>query len=98
DLTLLEVLVKPFRLGDAALVSLYRTVLGGTQGFRSVQMTHTILEAAARIRADYRLKSPDAIHASTAIAIGCTLFVTNDSIFRRWPALRIALLSEIAAR
>jgi len=37
------------------------------------------------------------IYRATALAQGCTLFVTNDPIFRRVPGLTVAILSEIAA-
>jgi predicted nucleic acid-binding protein len=97
DLSLLEVLVKPLREGNSSLATLYRTVLLGTIGLRCLPITRDILEAAARLRADYNLKTPDAIHAATALHAGCVLFVTNDAGFRRVPGLPVAVLSEVAA-
>jgi predicted nucleic acid-binding protein len=97
ELTLLEVLVKPLRDGNAALTALYRQVLLGTIGLTCLPVQLTVLEAAARIRALHRLKTPDAIHAATALAAGCTLFVTNDPEFRHVPGLSVAVLGEIAA-
>jgi len=55
------------------------------------------LEIAADLRATTRLKTPDAIHAATALDAGCALFVTNDPAFRRVPRLNVAVLSEVAA-
>jgi predicted nucleic acid-binding protein len=62
-----------------------------------VPISRQILEAAAQIRAASGLKTPDAIHAATALIEGCTLFVTNDAAFRSIPGLNVAILSEIAA-
>lgn len=97
DLTLLEVLVKPLREGKTNLVSLYRTVLLRTVGLTSLPVSRSILESAAQLRAATKLKTPDAIHAATALAHGSTLFVSNDGAFRRVANLTVAVLSEVAA-
>jgi predicted nucleic acid-binding protein len=89
ELTLLEVLVKPFRDGNSALATLYRNVLLSGGGIRCAPVRRKVLEAAARIRADHGLKTPDAIHAATAQDAGCVLFVTNDGGFRRVPGLSV---------
>ena len=41
------------------------------------------------------LKTPDAIHAATALLAGCALFVTNDRGFKRVPGLRLAVLDDV---
>ena len=96
ELTLLEVLVKPLRDGNASLVTLYRTVLLGTAGFRCLPVSLRVLELAAELRARHGLKTPDAIHAATALVQGSVLFVTNDAGFRRVPTLPVVVLSEVA--
>lgn len=96
DLTLLEVLVKPLRDGNAALATLYRQVLLSTLGLDCLPVTRAVLEFAAQLRAAHHLKTPDAIHAATALAHGCTLFVTNDPGSRRVPGLTVAVLGELA--
>jgi predicted nucleic acid-binding protein len=93
----MEVLVKPLRLGDVLLIDLFRKVLLNSTGFTCVPISRGILESAAQLRATYRLKTPDAIHAATAFAQGCTLFVANDQDFKRIPNLNVAVLSEVAA-
>ena len=97
DLSLLEVLVKPLRDGNVTLVNLYRTVVLGTAGLTAHPVTRSILEEAARIRAQYGLKSPDAIHAATSLAAGAARFITNDAGFRRVPGLPVELLSTVVA-
>jgi predicted nucleic acid-binding protein len=97
ELTLLEVLVKPLRDGNATLVALLRAVLLGTAGLHCLPVSLQVLELAADLRAQYGLKTPDAIHAATAQVLGCACFVTNDVGFRRVPALPVVVLSEVAA-
>jgi len=57
----------------------------------------SILETAASLRAAHRLKTPDAIHAATAIHSGAILFLTNDTDFRKVAGLNVAILGEIAS-
>ncbi len=97
ELTLLEVLVKPLRDGNVALANLFRQVLLGTIGMNSWPVSRNVLETAARIRALQGLKTPDAIHAATALEGGCSLLVTNDPVFRKTSGLNVAVLSEVAA-
>ncbi len=79
DLTRSEVLVKPLADDDYDLVGTYDNVLtdGATLKVRSVE--RPILEIAAALRARQKgLKLPDAIHLATALACGCTHFLTHD--------------------
>ncbi len=97
-LTITEVLVMPLRRGDAALRALYEAAL-----FRSdltlLPLTPDVLRQAARLRADIPgMRTPDALHAATALQAGCTLFLTNDIGFRRVPGLPLAILDDIPAR
>jgi len=97
ELSVLEVLVKPLRLQNTSLQEIFSGTLYHTPGLLCIPISRQILEAAAQIRATFGLKTPDAIHAATALSEGCTLFVTNDVAFRRIPGLKVAILSEIAA-
>ena len=68
----------------------------GTVYLEMSPITQTVLEKAANLRATLDLKTPDAIHAATALLNKCVLFVTNDSAFRRLSDLTVTVLSEIA--
>ena len=61
-----------------------------------IPATALLWEQAARLRAMTGLKTPDALHAATALAVGSTLFVTNDGGFRRVAGLPVAVLNEVA--
>ena len=81
-LTAAELLVRPFRAGDAAMA----TVEGFLRFFASLRLadvTYPIAREAARIRAEIGMSMPDAIVIATAMEGGANLVVTND---RRWPA------------
>jgi predicted nucleic acid-binding protein len=94
DLTLLEVLVVPLRTGNKVLEAGFRALLQHSSDVVLIGITHAILEWAASLRASMPIKTPDAIHAATALQVGCELFVTNDVGFRRVPGLPVVLLSE----
>jgi len=95
ELTLLEVLVKPLKVGDATTATLFRTVLKHTPDVQMLRITQSVLEAAANLRATLGLKTPDAIHVATALLNNSVLFVTNDSAFRRVTDLNVTVLSEL---
>ncbi len=96
ELLLVETLVKPLRNGDAVLEASFRALLLASTELHLAPITASILEDAARLRATSRLKTPDAIHAATALALGCTLFVTNDRDLAHVPGLPVVVLSDIA--
>ncbi|HVA90439.1 MAG TPA: PIN domain-containing protein [Chloroflexota bacterium] len=97
SLTLLEVIVGPLRAGDELLEVGYRRLLQQTTDPRLISITDVILEKAARIRATLRLRTPDAIHAATALSEGCTHLLTNDATFRRVLGLTVTLLNDYAS-
>ena len=65
ELTLLAVLVRPRKVGDAPTATLFRTVLRPTPDVPMVPITQTVLEEAANLRATLGLRTPDAIHLAT---------------------------------
>ena len=85
-LTLLEVLVKPIRTGNAALVSQYREILTRGRNLELVPVGQQVAEKAAEIRAQphaERIRTPDSIHVATAVCQNADMFVTNDLRLRR---------------
>jgi predicted nucleic acid-binding protein len=85
-ITLAEVLTGPLRAGQAALARRYEKVLSG---FTIVPVTASIASSAAQLRAQYRLKLPDAIQLATALETGATALVTHDRDFSRVTGLPI---------
>lgn len=94
ELTLLEVMVKPLREGDSELIALYDRIFTSSE-IELLPITARVLRTAARLRATHGLRTPDAIHAATAITTNCLQFITNDSDFRRVPELKVTVLHEL---
>ncbi|HEY3265647.1 MAG TPA: PIN domain-containing protein [Armatimonadota bacterium] len=92
ELTLLEAMVGPEKSGSLEMAAAYETFFEG--GVRLIPISKAILRMAARLRANLGLKTPDAIHAATALSASCALFVTNDRQFRNVPGLNVALLAD----
>lgn len=96
--TLLEVLVVPYRIGDVQLADRYEAVLTRSRGIRVVDITRDQLRAAAQLRAATGIKTPDALQIAAALATGCQTFLTNDRGLPVVPGLRIVQLSSYAER
>ena len=95
ELTLMETLIGPLKQGDAALEMDYENFFA-SPGIRLLPITSSILRAGARLRATLNsLRSPDAIQAATGHSCSCSLFLTNDLIFRRIPGLPVVLLDDV---
>jgi len=88
-LSLMEVLVVPYRLGNAALADRYESLLTRSRGLRFIEVDRPLLKAAAELRATFKLKPPDAIQVAAALVGNCTSFLTNDRRIRAVPGLKI---------
>ena len=94
ELVVLETLIKPLREGNARLEMLFRSIFAAAET-QLVPATLAIWEDAARIRAETGLATSDALHAATALSIGCTLFISNDTDFRRVDGLPVVVLDDL---
>lgn len=77
-ITLAEVLIGPFKAGQTALAKRYEKALSQ---YSVVPISPPIAVLAAQLRAQYRLKLPDAIQLATAMDVGAAAFVTHDTDF-----------------
>lgn len=94
SLTLLEVLVIPFRFANTALIDRYETLLTKSEGLRLVDLDRDFLRSVAQVRAATRAKAPDAMQLAAAMAAGCPVFLTNDDRIPSVPGLRVLLLED----
>lgn len=94
SVTLLEVLVVPYRVGAIQLAERYELLLTRSRGVRMTDITRDQLRAAARLRAATGVKTPDALQMASALGAGCRTFLTNDRAVPPIPGLRIVQLSS----
>lgn len=94
ELSILETLVVPIRNEDADLVAGYETLLADSQ-VELIPITARVLRLAARLRAEQNFKTPDAIHAATALLSNCDHLVSNDIGFRRLTNINVTILSDL---
>lgn len=77
DLTRLECRVKPLRDKNHDLLNNYEHFFAQSIA-HYLPITPDAFELATELRANHRLKTPDALHLATAIVAGCEEFWTND--------------------
>jgi len=94
SVTLLEVLVVPYRAGAVQLAERYELLLTRSRGVRMTDITRDQLRAAAQLRAATGMKTPDALQIASAIGTGCRTFLTDDRAVPSVPGLRIVQLSS----
>jgi predicted nucleic acid-binding protein len=92
SLTLLEVLVVPYRAGNTKLAETYEAVLTEGRGIRLVELGREQLRRAAHLRATTGVATPDSLQLATSLVSGCSAFVTNDRRLPAIPSLRILQL------
>ncbi len=92
--TLLETLVKPLRAGDATLATRYEELLTASRGLALVPIDLPLLRLAAELRAQHRLRTPDALQLAAALATGCTAFLANDRRLPSLSSLRVLQLTD----
>lgn len=78
ELVRMECRIKPVREGDRDLIERYDAFFG-TAGLVWVPMDRAVFDHATGLRADHRLRTPDALHLAAAMVSGCEEFWTYDS-------------------
>lgn len=80
-ITLAETLTGPLRSGSESLAQRYQQALIHHPGFSFCQLDADIAMLAARLRAQHRLKLPDAFQLAVALSERCAAIVTHDRDF-----------------
>jgi predicted nucleic acid-binding protein len=94
-ITMLELLVQPYRLADMDRVNKFYALLSTYPHLEWSAPTLEIADLAARLRAEHNLKTPDALQVATALAGQATGFISNDPVFQRVAGLEVVILDKL---
>ena len=94
-ITMTELLVQPYRASDMQRVDEFYALLSTYPNLHWIAPDLEVADAAAQIRAQYRLRTPDALQAATAQRFGATGFLTNDPVFGRAPDFETLILDSL---
>jgi predicted nucleic acid-binding protein len=95
ELALAEVLVMPMRTGNAALVNHYIEAVSSREYLDVVPVNRDIIIGSARLRSASAVRLPDAIHVATALAAGCSVFLSEDKRIPSPPGLQLLKISDL---
>lgn len=82
-ITLMEIIVKPLALGRQDIARKYEALLVNFPNLDIVDLDRNVIRQAARLRAEYRIRPPDALQASVSLLYGAEVFITNDGLLKR---------------
>lgn len=88
-ITLAEVLSGPLARGNEVLGARYRETLTGHPHWTVHPVDVSVAEDAARLRARYRLRLPDALQIATALRAHADRFVTHDRRLKKVRELQV---------
>jgi predicted nucleic acid-binding protein len=95
-ITLLEVLVVPYRAGKVALAERYEQLLTRSAHLRLVDVDRQQLRAAAQLRAVHGVRTPDALQLAAALSARSTTLITNDRRLPSPPGLEVVQLRDVS--
>lgn len=78
DMVLAELLVKPLKENNAKAVKAVKDLFSEETRIALLPHRRSTFEAAAHLRANYKIKLPDALHIATAVENHLEIFLTND--------------------
>ena len=95
-ITLMEIIVKPLSLGMPEIARKYEALLMNFPNLEVVDVDRDVIRQAARLRADHRIKPPDALQVSACLLGGAQVFITNDrQIDRLREKFEIVILDDL---
>jgi predicted nucleic acid-binding protein len=93
-LTLIELLVQPYRLKRNDLVFKFYPLLTTYPHLTWIKLTLDIADLAAKLRAEHNLKTPDAIQIASAISSSATGFICNDRAFQKIKDIECLIIDD----
>jgi predicted nucleic acid-binding protein len=82
-ITLMEIIVKPLALGQIDVARKYEALLANFPNLEIIDLDRDAIRLAAQLRAEYRIRPPDALQVATSLQHGAQAFITNDHLLKR---------------
>jgi len=96
-ITMLELLVQPYRLSDIDRVNKFYALLSTFPHLEWIAPTLRIADLGAQLRAEHNLRAPDSLQAATAMVCNATGLISNDAKFRKLAGLEVIVLDDLLA-
>ena len=93
ELLFTELLPRPMKDGRQDLVERYLELFSRTPRIHLAPVDRRVILRSVHLRADFGLRSMDALHLATALVHDCETFVTNDRRLARVDRLRVLTLA-----
>lgn len=94
-ITLTEVLTQPLKQNQTRLQEEYRNLLLYSANFHTLPINEEVASQAAGLRAQYGLRTPDAMQIALAKTATCQVFLTNDRGLERVTDVNVLVLDEL---
>ena len=95
ELLFTELLPRPMKEGRQDLVERCLELLRSTPRIHLAPVDRRVILHSVHLRADFGLRSMDALHLATALVHHCETFVTNDRRLARVDRLRVLTLAHL---
>ena len=95
ELMFAELLPRPLREGRRDVVERYFDLMQRTPRITLASVDRRVILRAVRLRADFGLRSMDALHLATALGHDCRTFLTNDRRLASVDDLRVLMLRDL---
>jgi predicted nucleic acid-binding protein len=87
-----ECLVGPFKSGNTAVLADFVSFFT-SPSLTLLHLTPDVCEQAARLRAQFNFKLPDALNLAAAMVHGCGRYLTNDARLTRCTSITVEVLA-----
>jgi predicted nucleic acid-binding protein len=94
EISIGECLYGAYKRKNEAIADKYREIFHEIGMFHLIPVEQEIAERAAKVGAENGLKLIDAIHFTSALDVGCKVFVTNDRGIKSAEGLKVVQLFE----
>jgi predicted nucleic acid-binding protein len=91
EITIAECLHKPYRSGDRQLIGIYELLFERSNDVKLIELSGPLAKRAAEIGAPLGLRLIDSIHYVSALAQGCTFFISSDAKFKSTAELEVMI-------